>query len=308
MTWLDQQVSLYTCMADNTGRPATLREVLLWEFAVPHKWFQREHKSGEWISDTCNDLETMIALRTQEMTKAQQVMLKGTMQCFTPAGLFKTKKKGQVEVISRTGLMQLDFDHQDIKDYDIEELKQAVFSLPFVAFCGLSCSGKGFYALVQIAEPEKLPEYTEHCFEIFKQHAIPPDTSKGRNVNDLRFVSYDASMLIRENPEPLKVKHFKPKPATVAHSTPRVFTTGGINRLVDLALSEISAAVVGGRWQTVQRCSYTFGGLGNKSFLEQIKNCINNTPAFAGEEKKYLLCAEKCFRDGSLKPLPVNKK
>jgi hypothetical protein len=76
------------------------------------------------------------------------------MQCFTLAGLLKTKKQGQVEELNRTGLMQLDFDYESIKDYDIEKLELAVFDLPFTAFCGLSCSEKkGFYALVLVAEP-----------------------------------------------------------------------------------------------------------------------------------------------------------
>jgi len=119
----------------------------------------------------------------------------------------QSRKKGNVIAIESTGIMQLDFDHSSIRDYDIKELKQAVFSLPFVGFCGLSCSGTGFYALILIEEPEKLSEYAEHCFEIFKtEYGINVDTTKGRLLQDLRYISYDANMLLRGNPDPLRIK------------------------------------------------------------------------------------------------------
>lgn len=303
MNWIDTQVSLYKCPADNTGRPATFRDILYCEFGLPHEWFYKQYKPEEkWISDTFNDLETIIDLRTKEMSKEEKVILKSTMQCFTPAALLKSKKKGVIEEIHRTGLMQLDFDAAAIQDYDIEELKQAVFSLPFIAFCGLSCSGNGFYALAAIAEPEKLLQYAEHTFEVLNKHAIPPDTTKGRNVSDLRFVSYDCNMLIRENPEPLKIRSFRAKPKPVSVSTGSI-SINHSNKVVSNGLTKISAAIEGSRWQTVQQVAYTFGGLQDDTFLEELKQTIKNTPAFAGVEEKYCQCATDCFNAGKIAPL-----
>ena len=302
MSWLNKQVSFYKCTADNAGYPATYRDILFCLFGVEHEWFYKDRKAEKWVSGVFNDLDTIIDLRTREMAKEEKVTLKNTMQCFTPAALLKTKKQGKIEEINRTGILQLDFDAADIKQYDIEELKQSIFSLPFVAFCGLSCSGQGFYALALIAEPDRLEDYAEHCFEVLREYGIPPDTTKGRNVNDLRFVSYDANMLIRENPEPLKIKNFRTK------DKPQFTTTTSVpvnhaDKVVSKGLTDIRNALEGRRWQTVQKVAYTLGGLGDHSVLNDIEHIIKSSSQFTGVEEKYCQCAADCFNAGKQKPL-----
>lgn len=304
MSWLDkEQISIYNCMADNQGRVTTFRNALFTQFAVPHEWFYKDFETEKWVSGESNDLRTMIKMRTTELTKKEKLVLKSTMQCFTPAAALKTKRQGEIEVLSRTNLMQLDFDYEAIKDYEIDELKQAVFALAFIAFCGLSCSGNGFYALALIAEPDKLKQYAEHCFKVLSDHGIPPDTTKGRNINDLRFVSYDANMLIRDNPVPLRIKQFKKvkQPLKTSNYGSETPTTG--NDLVNKALQEIGAAIVGTRWSMVQKWSYTLGGLNDRSLLDQIKAAIKNSSSYNGEEAKYYECAEACFNAGIDNPL-----
>jgi len=301
MSWLDKQVSLYKCPADNEGRAATLRDILFCEFGVDHDWYYKDHKLNKWIGGVFNDLETIQDLRTRAMTKEEKVILKNTLQCFTPAALLKTKKRGQVEEIGRTGLMQIDFDYASIQDYEIEELKQAVFDLPFVAFCGLSCSGNGFYALAEIAEPDKLTEYAEHCFDVFIRYGIQPDTTKGRNIHDLRFVSYDSRMLIREEPKPLQIKQFRTKKKPIQTiSTVKIEAS---NKVISTGLNQIKDTIEGNRWQTIQRVAYTFGGLQDDTLLDQIKSIIYSSSQFAGLEAKYCQCAVDCFSAGKLNPL-----
>lgn len=301
MSWKHTQVSLYSCVADNIGRPALLRDILLCDFALPHEWYFKHHKHNKWFSGESNDISTIVDLRKREMSKEEKLMLKATMQCFTPAGLLKTKKQGQIEEISRSGLMQLDFDYDAIKEYDIEELKAAVFDLPFVAFCGLSCSGTGFYALVAIAEPDRLEAYAEHCFDVLEGYGIPADTSKGRNVQDLRFVSYDCNMLIRENPEPLKIKQFRTKQVSTAPTSS--VDINHADKLINKALLQIKDATEGNRWQTVQQVAFTLGGLQNDSLLSEIKNIIRHSSQFTGLEEKYCKCADDCFKAGKTRPL-----
>ncbi|HUZ58680.1 MAG TPA: BT4734/BF3469 family protein [Hanamia sp.] len=296
MSWIDKQVSLYTSHRDNTGRPATYRQILLSEFG--------------------KDFPVIIALRDLQKKydnqlisdvdyKIKKAELKSKLQCFSPSALLQSRAKGNIIEISRTGILQLDFDYYDIQDYDIEELKLAVFSLPFIAFCGLSCSGKGFYALALIAEPERLNDYAENCFQVFLKYGIKADTSKGRNVNDLRYLSYDANMLIREEPETLRIKKFKLQEAAKsvyqANYTKKTFS--GNSALVNAELQKIQFAAVGSRWETVQKVSYTLGGLNDFNFLESIKQAINNNSSFAGEESKYLKCADVCFKAGLQKPI-----
>ncbi len=232
MNWLNKQVTLYSSHRDNAGQPATYRQILLSEFA--------------------NSLSAIYLLRDLQKKYENQLIgdadykikkseLKGKLQCYSPSALLQSRAKGNIIEIHRTGILQLDFDYYDIQDYEIEELKQAVFSLPFIGFCGLSCSGKGFYALAFIAEPEKLIEYAEHCFQALLQYGIKADTSKGRNVNDLRYLSYDPNMLIREDPEILKIKRFKAHESNkIAYSTKySALTFSGKNPLLNKGIEAL---------------------------------------------------------------------
>ena len=289
MNWMKKQVSLYKTHADNIGQPVLYSDLLLNRFA--------------------NDLPAIIGLRKLDRLapdyKIQSKPFKAALQCFTPASLLASKAAGNVTEINRTGLMQLDFDFDDIKQYDVEDLKQAVFNLPFIAFCGLSCSGYGFYSLALIAEPERLSDYAEHCFEILKEYDIKADESKGKKPENLRYLSYDANMLIRENPEPLHVTHFKKKPAIKSKSITK-FTpaqNNGNNALLNAELKALQNVQSGERWATVQKAAFTIGGLNIPSFLNEINNTITSNQAFSGEETKYLKCAQDCFYAGMNHPL-----
>jgi hypothetical protein len=301
MSWIDQQVSLYTSHRDNTGRAASLRQILLSEFANDFSViYQLRDLQKKYDNELISDVDY----------KKEKSELKGKLQCFSPSALLKSRAKGNIIEISRTGILQLDFDYYDIQDYDVEELKQAVFSLPFIGFCGLSCTGKGFYALALIAEPERLNDYAEHCFRVFLKYGIKADTSKGRNVNDLRYLSYDANMLIREDPEILKIKRFKAPEAKAPEAVKRTYTSkttfNSKNPLLNKGIEELKHVQVGNRWETVQKVAFTIGGLNDYNLMNNIKQAIESNSAFAGEEPKYFKCAEDCFKAGSQKPLIMN--
>lgn len=290
MKWMVKQVSLYATHSDNIGRPASYRQILL--------------------SDFGKDFPAIYALRKLDPMdpdyKKKKIELKSKLQCFTPSALLENKAAGQLKEIHRTGIMQLDFDYDAIKDYDVEELKQCVFSLPFIGFCGLSCSGKGFYALALIAEPERLNEYAEHCFDVLLQYGIKADTSKGKKIENLRYLSYDGNMLIREDAEILKIKRFKPKQLPGEYKSPTnnsKRTNNGESSLLNKGIEALGRVQPGSRWETVQKVAYTLGGLNDNSFLDSIKQAIESNSSFAGEEKKYLQCADVCFNAGSQKPL-----
>jgi len=266
--WLDKQVSLYVSHADNTGRPATFRDILFTDFAAN-------------IGDICK----LRSLKIEALDyKIKVKPIKAKLQAFTPAALLRSKAKEQVEIMDRSGLMQLDFDYKDIKEFDIEELKQAVFSLPFIAFCGLSCSGKGFYALAVISEPDKLEAYAEHCFNILKGYGIQPDESKGKKPENLRYVSYDANMLYRLNPEPLKISRFKSKqkvkqnPVGERSNNKIEFNNDIVNRL----LNDLKHLEAGSRTPAVQRIAYTLGGMDKPGVLDLIKATIKENSIFSG--------------------------
>ena len=268
-----------------------------------------DRETKEKRSGTSNDLQTLIELRKlQPDEHKQKENLKATLQCFTPSALLETKKKGEVVEVSRTGIMQLDFDYKDINCFEVEELKQSVFSLPFIGFCGLSCTGKGFYALALIAEPDKLADYAEHCFAVLLHHGIKADTSKGKKIENLRYVSYDCDMLIRNNPEPLHIKAFKPKQVLIKRlRKPFVKTPHNQNgALVSKQLEAVTGAMNGNRMMTVQKVAFTLGGTNDMDILEELKSCISNTSTYADDLESFLRCANDCFKAGTEKPLSLN--
>lgn len=291
MKWQQQQVSLYITHGDRAGRVRTFRQILFSDF-------------GDNISD-------IVKLRSLDCNapdyEAQKRAIKNNLQCFALNQLADRK-----EVVSYSGLMQIDFDRKGCAGYDIEELKQAVFSLPFIAFVSLSCSGDGFYAIAAIEEPEKQKEYALHIFDVLEQYGLSCDRSKGRNYNDLRYCSYDANMLWREEVEPLRITHFKPKtaPKKQTYTTTRRTNFNGNNApLIASQVNKISQAQIGQRWHTVQQAAYTLGGrvwagLNEMDGLQSLIQAIENNPAFAGQHEKYKECARVCFEAGKADPMP----
>lgn len=290
MKWKDKQVSLYTSHSERAGRVRSLREILFSDF-------------GENINDIVQLRNLDRNAPDYEQKKREH---KNRLQCFALNELTDRK-----DVVNYSGLMQIDFDKKDCEGYDINELKQAVFSLPFIAFVSLSCSGDGFYALAAIAEPKKQKEYALHIFDVLEQYGLTCDKSKGRNFNDLRYVSYDANWLERDEVEPLRITHFKPvfKPlAATKYNTRNKAVNGNHAPLITSQVNNIASAQIGQRWHTVQAAAYTLGGkvgvgLDANEGLSALIQAIENNTAFAGEQDKYKDCARVCFEAGRAQPM-----
>jgi hypothetical protein len=305
MVWYDIiEAGLYSSHSDNYGIPATYRDILFGYFGKSHDYYDLDLRR---TVGPVNDLETIMTLRSLDRNdpdyNEKKKALKKTLQCFTPAALLKCKKRGQVEVISRTGIIQLDFDYAEVCDYDLEELKQALFyGLPWIAFCSLSCSGDGIFALGMIAEPDRLSEYAETIFHVLEhEYGLKVDTSKGKKPENLRYLSWDERFLLRDYPETLKIPPLppKPKPKKVEY----VNNTGASSPLVLKGLKEIYNALPGYRCPTIQKWAYTLGGMQDRSVLSLIKQTIKEAPSYNGEEDEFLSIAEAQFTAGLNNPL-----
>ncbi|MCH5690108.1 hypothetical protein LWM68_41295 [Niabella sp. W65] len=292
MNWRDTQVSFYSTHQDRTGQILSLGDVLFSRF-------------GDNMAD-------IVALRSLDDSRtdynAEKRRIKSSLACFSPSATLSNR----TEVVSKTGIMQIDLDKSDIEQYDIDELKEAVFSLPFVFYVSLSCTGSGFFALALISEPERQKEYALHVFDVLETYGIKCDRSKGDKYNDLRYVSYDANALYRENVEPLRVKHFKAIPApkrTRRTNTHAISQNTTHAALIQSQVNNILSAQVGQRWHTVQSAAYTLGGcvwkgLDEYSGLKAITDAIEFNTAFTGETEKYIKCAKDCFAAGKSSPMP----
>jgi len=134
---------------------------------------------------------------------------------------------------------QFDLDLQDNKhlqgnpDLTAEAIRdQLAQCSPFVAFCGLSCSGNGVWGLIRVEDSANHTQHFQQLVEDFYQANIQLDTSKGDNLNDFRFYSFDPHA--RVNPYfQVYTRRKKPQPAmpVPVNSTPSAGITQGQYRV-----------------------------------------------------------------------------
>jgi len=282
--WLNSKVSLYSSNRDLVGESSSINDILFVHY-----------KRNLEIIEKLRQIDINLP---RDEYKALQRPLKDRLMAFTPAGLLESRRKGNVKEISRSGLLQLDFDYYDIREYEVENLKKWFFELPWVGYSGLSCSGHGFYCLILIAEPNKLTDYANHIFDILKKRGITADESKGRLVTDLRYLSWDEFGLIKERPEILKI------PAYIQPKQKKAFSKRNLryvpinSKEIQTRLKQIGNTEMNERWLTIRRISYFLGHSQNPDVLEQIILAIEANPICFDEEDKLVKCAEDAFQAG----------
>jgi len=103
-------------------------------------------------------------------------------------------------IMRQTDVICIDFDSKDNTHLrNFTELKTLVADIPFVGYCGQSCGGGGFFALMPIAAPYRFAEQYAAAVEYFKTYGLIADPAC-KDVTRLRFVSYDPEPYINEQP------------------------------------------------------------------------------------------------------------
>ena len=150
-----------------------------------------------------------------ESEKLKRDALKATLPAITPSGEFTYRQAS--DLIRHSKLLQFDIDFKDnpqIRNY--ANLKDQLAKLPFVAYCGLSVSGTGYWGLVPIAYSERHRQHFDALRRVFAHYGINLD-DKPRNVASLRGYSYDIDayfaqqvMLFElyDEPQPVAVRQF----------------------------------------------------------------------------------------------------
>ncbi len=122
----------------------------------------------------------------------------------TISGIFKVRK---VEaLIKHSGLLCLDVDsshNPHINDWSA--FRNWIGNMKDVVFAALSASGKGVFAVVKIAKPEKHFDYFQAVSKGLSSVNIIVDPT-GKDVSRARFVSYDPEAIINLTPALLKLK------------------------------------------------------------------------------------------------------
>lgn len=142
------------------------------------------------------------ALRA-ETNPAKRKTLKDKLPCITPGGLFSHISKDGLTQAS--GYLCADIDYKpekginaDLKEFD---LKAAVARLPYVAYCGRSCGGKGYFLIIPIADTSKYKAYYRALQADFKKGGLILDGACS-NIAFKRFVSWDDNPYINTAARP----------------------------------------------------------------------------------------------------------
>jgi len=111
-----------------------------------------------------------------------------------------------------SGFVALDLDAKDNPGVEgFDNLKNEVGAVPYVAYCGRSCRGRGWLLIVPISTPERHRETYRALLSDFQAIGLKLDPS-GVNINRLRFASYDPDPYVNTGAVPygkLLVSHRK---------------------------------------------------------------------------------------------------
>lgn len=173
--------------------------------------------------------------KVEEIRKSGNKELKKQLPAITPSGIFTYRELKYLT--NHTGFIGFDIDfadNQHITNYT--DLKEQLKNIQNIAYVGLSVSGRGYWGLIPISNPEKHKEHFQAIFEDFQRYGINLDKS-GSDVTRLRIYSYDPEAYFNHRAKTY-TKLFKPKPQPAPkYSTP---TSGDNREKVEKVLSEIS--------------------------------------------------------------------
>lgn len=183
MKFLDTKISIYDSVYDNIGRIGTMRDFL--QLGLDHK---------EYID----------RLRQTE-DKCVRNKMKMQLPCATISGTFSKRNGGKL--LQHSGYIALDIDGVS----DCSELIAKFANMDIVAYVGRSVSGRGVYAIVSIAYPNKHRQQWAALSRYFATLGITVDPAT-KDVTRLRFCSYDTEARLRDNAVPYTGVYEPPRP------------------------------------------------------------------------------------------------
>ncbi len=222
-------------------------------------------------------------LRTQP--KHIQKALKSTLPAITVAGIFAAQHTDAMRTY--TALMSIDIDN-----VDTEAIRQKLCGLPYIAYCGLSCSGNGLWAIVPVTSDKE--NYKPH-FEALKQelqgYGIKIDALP--DLMRFRFYSFDDNAYFNPGAE-IYTSMFLPA-AIENHYIPNDKFTQ-----VHLQLSKIEKLQVDicenyTGWITLGAALYSEFGENGLGFFQRLSALRPADAQAANPEnvkRKYALCAK----------------
>lgn len=134
--------------------------------------------------------------------KVERTRLKSGLPCATISAICPDGRKAD-DAFEHTGLICIDIDGQDNPGFGSgAELKAEVCKVAEVAYCSLSASGNGCFAIFQLSHPENHLGHFLALQRLFRSRLSIVIDGQCKDVKRLRFASYDSEPYINDNAEP----------------------------------------------------------------------------------------------------------
>lgn len=148
----------------------------------------------EWLGDE-SDQSVVSTLRT--LTGDEYKTYKKQLSGITLSGTFS--KRCEAGLIEHSGLIQFDIDSKD-NSISMDQLKEKIKHIPFVAYLSYSTSGNGLWGVIPIKYTEKHKEHFRAIHKAFLNAGVTIDRAPS-NVASFRFTSYDTEPYYNHNAE-----------------------------------------------------------------------------------------------------------
>lgn len=145
------------------------------------------------------DLIQLINKIRSTENKQKRDELKSLLPNISPSSVILTRESKVPlceKLVQYSGWMQFDVDLSQNPGMDAEYYREQIKKVVYVAFCGLSSSGRGVWGLVKVSQPDKLELHFKQLLIDFETREVYIDPASGGNPCHLRYYSFDPDAYI----------------------------------------------------------------------------------------------------------------
>ena len=189
MNILETPITIFDSVTSTNGRVASL---------------------AEFLDDTSSH-QLIQQIRMTE-GKTERTRLKSGLPCATISAICPDGRKAD-GAFEHTGLICIDIDGQDNPVFGSgAELKAEVCKVSEAAYCSLSASGNGCFAIFRLSNPENHLGHFLALQRLFKSRLGIVIDGQCKDVKRLRFATYDPKPYINDNAIPFQIIDAATKP------------------------------------------------------------------------------------------------
>lgn len=182
MNILETPITIFDSVTSANGRVASLAE------------FLDDASSHHLIRQIC---------MTED--KTERTRLKSGLPCATISAICPNGRKAD-DAFEHTRLICIDIDGKDNPGFESGAvLKAEVCKVAEVAYCSLSASGNGCFAIFRLSHPENHLGHFLALQRLFKSRLGIVIDGQCKDVKRLRFASYDSEPYINDNTETFRI-------------------------------------------------------------------------------------------------------